>query len=299
MVTNDRKALYLGLSAVLLWSTAATAFKLALRDLDVFQLVAWSVSASALALLAIVCWQGRQRQLWSSLRQRPGYYLLLAAINPLLYYLVLLHAYALLPAQQAQTINYTWAITLALLAVPLLGQRLGRRDLLAVALGYSGVVIIATQGQPFAMQFSSLPGVSLALGSTLVWALYWILNTRNQGDPLVSLCLNFLLATPAAWLVCSLFSTLSTGGTSGLLAALYVGLFEMGITFALWSSALRLTSSVARIGNLIFLSPLFSLVFIATVLDEAIHPATLVGLALIIPGVLLQQTGGPKAPRKA
>ncbi|HBQ39704.1 MAG TPA: EamA family transporter, partial [Halieaceae bacterium] len=35
--------MYLGLSAVLLWSTAATAFKLALRDLDVFQLVAWSV----------------------------------------------------------------------------------------------------------------------------------------------------------------------------------------------------------------------------------------------------------------
>jgi drug/metabolite transporter (DMT)-like permease len=299
VVSNDRKALYLGLSAVLLWSTAATAFKLALRELDVFQLVAWSVSASALALLAIVCWQGRQRQLWRSLRERPGYFLVLAAINPLLYYLVLLHAYALLPAQQAQTINYTWAITLALLAVPLLGQRLGRRDLLAVALGYSGVVIIATQGQPFSLQFSSLPGVALALGSTLVWALYWILNTRNQGDPLVSLSLNFLLATPAAWLVCGLFSTFSTGGTSGLLAALYVGLFEMGITFALWSSALRLTTSVARIGNLIFLSPLFSLVFIATVLEETIHPATLVGLALIIPGVLLQQAGGTAASREA
>ena len=168
-----------------------------------------------------------------------------------------------------------------------------------MALGYSGVVIIATQGQPFSLQFSSLPGVGLALGSTLVWALYWILNTRNEGDPLVSLCLNFLLATPAAWLVCGLFSTLSTGGTTGLLAALYVGLFEMGITFALWSSALRLTSSVARIGNLIFLSPLFSLVFIATVLEETIHPATLVGLALIIPGVLLQQAGGNTAPREA
>lgn len=298
-MTRDRKALYLGISAVLLWSTAATAFKLALRDLDVFQLVAWSVSASAIALLVIVCWQGQQSQLWSSLRERPGYFFLLAGINPLLYYLVLLHAYALLPVQQAQTINYTWAITLALLAVPLLGQRMGRRDVLAVVLGYSGVVIIATQGQPFSMQFSSLTGVVLALGSTLVWAFYWILNTRNKGDPVVSLCLNFLLATPAAWLVCAVFSTPAIGGTSGLLAALYVGLFEMGITFAMWASALRLTTSVARIGNLIFLSPLFSLVLIATVLEEAIHPATLVGLALIIPGVLLQQAGVSAAPRDA
>lgn len=295
-MTDDRKALLLGLAAVLLWSTAATAFKLALREMDVFQLVAWSVTASALALLLIVGWQGKLRVLVASLRAQPLYFLAMGAINPLLYYLVLLHAYDLLPAQQAQTINYTWAITLALLAVPLLGQTLGRRDLLAAALGYTGVVIIATEGQPLAMAFTSLPGVALALGSTLIWALYWILNTRNQRDPLASLCLNFLVATPAAWLVCALFSSIEVASWRGLSAALYVGLFEMGITFALWASALRLASSVARIGNLIFLSPLFSLVFISTILGEAIHPATLVGLALIIPGVLLQQAGSSPRP---
>jgi drug/metabolite transporter (DMT)-like permease len=70
----------------------------------------------------------------------------------------------------------------------------------------------------------------------------------------------------------------------------------MGLTFALWSTALRLSSGVSRIGNLIFLSPLVSLVFIATILGEPIHPATLVGLALIIPAVLLQQRGNPTPP---
>ena len=38
------------------------------------------------------------------------------------------------------------------------------------------------------------------------------------------------------------------------------------------------------------------MVFIALVLKEAIHPATLVGLALIIPGVLLQQSQRSPAP---
>ncbi|WP_414980772.1 hypothetical protein [Congregibacter sp.] len=33
-----------------------------------------------------------------------------------------------LPARQAQTINYTWAIMLALLSIPVLGQRLAARD---------------------------------------------------------------------------------------------------------------------------------------------------------------------------
>lgn len=289
-------ALVLGLGAILFWSTAATAFKLALRHLDVFQLLAWAATCSALALWLIVLAQGKATLALDYLRRSPGFFLVMALLNPLAYYLILLRAYDLLPAQQAQPINYTWAITLALLAVPLLGQRLGRRDLLAALLGYSGVLVIATEGRVLALRFDSVEGVACALASTVVWALYWILDARSDRDPVAGLCLNFTLAAPLAWLLCALFSDLAVDNWRGPAAALYVGLFEMGVTFALWSTALKLASGVARVGNLIFLSPLFSLVFIATILGESIHPATLVGLALIIPGVLLQQTGRPAVP---
>ena len=298
-MTSDRRALAFGLSAVLLWSTVATAFKLALRELDVLQLLAYSVSCSALVLLCILACQGRLSLLRQYARDTPGYFLVMGLVNPVLYYLVLLQAYALLPAQQAQAINYTWAITLALLAVPLLGHRLNRRDLLALLLGYSGVLIIATRGQVMALRFDSLPGVGLALLSTVIWALYWLVSTRNRRDPVACLCLNFAVATPVALVLCAVFSSLAVPGWRGLAAAAYVGVFEMGLTFALWSTALRLSSGVSRIGNLIFLSPLMSLVFIATILGEAIHPATLVGLALIIPGVLLQQRQPVAAAREA
>ena len=298
-MTSDRRALAFGLSAVLLWSTVATAFKLALRELDVLQLLAYSVSCSALVLLCILCCQGRLSLLRQYASDTPGYFLVMGLVNPVLYYLVLLQAYALLPAQQAQAINYTWAITLALLAVPLLGHRLNRRDLLALLLGYSGVLIIATRGQVMALRFDSLPGVGLALLSTVIWALYWLVSTRNRRDPVACLCLNFAVATPVALALCAVFSSLAVPGWRGLAAAAYVGVFEMGLTFALWSTALRLSSGVSRIGNLIFLSPLMSLVFIATILGEAIHPATLVGLALIIPGVLLQQRQPVAAAREA
>ena len=289
-MTRDRKALLLGLAAVLLWSTVATAFKLALRELDVFQLVAYAVLVSALALLLLVVKQGKLALLKEYARDHLPFYLVLALLNPLLYYLVLLRAYDLLPAQQAQPINYTWAITLAVLAVPLLGQKLSGRDVLAIVMGYGGVVIIATRGNLLDMQFDSLEGVILALASTVLWALYWLLSTRNPRDPVASLCLNFLLAAPCALIICATFSTLVLPSLRAAMAAAWIGLFEMGVTFALWSTALRLASGVARIGNLIFLSPLISLVLIASVLGEVIHPATLVGLALILPAVLLQQT---------
>ncbi len=295
-LNSDRRALYYGLCAVLLWSTVATAFKLALRELDVWQLVAWSVCFSCLALFAILWRQGRLALLPRYARETPVYFLLMGLVNPVAYYLVLLRAYDLLPAQQAQAINYTWAITLALLAVPLLGHRLNRRDALALLLGYGGVLMIATRGQVLQLEFDSLEGVALALLSTLVWAMYWLVSTRNQRDPVACLCLNFAVAAPVALALCALFSSLAVPGWRALAGAAYVGLFEMGLTFALWSTALRLSSGVSRIGNLIFLSPLVSLVFIATILGEPIHPATLVGLALIIPAVLLQQRGNPTPP---
>lgn len=295
-LNSDRRALYYGLCAVLLWSTVATAFKLALRELDVWQLVAYSVCFSCLALFAILWRQGRLALLPRYARETPVYFLLMGLVNPVAYYLVLLRAYDLLPAQQAQAINYTWAITLALLAVPLLGHRLSRRDALALLLGYGGVLVIATRGQVLQLEFDSLEGVALALLSTLVWATYWLVSTRNRRDPVACLCLNFAVAAPVALALCALFSSLAVPGWRALAGAAYVGLFEMGLTFALWSTALRLSSGVSRIGNLIFLSPLVSLVFIATILGEPIHPATLVGLALIIPAVLLQQRGNPTPP---
>lgn len=298
-MTSDRRALAYGLSAVLLWSTVATAFKLALRELDVLQLLAYSVSCSALVLLFILFCQGRLSLLRRYASETPGYFLVMGLVNPVIYYLVLLQAYALLPAQQAQAINYTWAITLALLAVPLLGHRLSRRDLLALLLGYGGVLIIATRGEVLQLRFDSLAGVSLALLSTVIWAVYWLVSTRNQRDPVACLCLNFTVAAPVALALCALFSSLTEPGWRGLAAAAYVGLFEMGLTFALWSTALRLSSGVSRIGNLIFLSPLISLVFIATILGEPIHPATLLGLGLIIPAVLLQQRQPVAAAREA
>lgn len=290
-VKDDRRALVLGLLAVLLWSTAATAFKLALVELTVLQLLCVAIWVSALALLTSLAVQKRLPELFRALRDAPWVFGGMACLNPLLYYCILLAAYDRLPAQQAQTINYTWAIMLALLSVPVLGQRLAPRDWLAVALGYLGVVMIATQGNPLSLQFTSGTGVVLALTSTVVWALFWLLSARSDRDPAISLAAYFVCAAPLSLVLCLYWGGGLPPLGAGLLSAVYVGLFEMGFTWLLWSTALRAANNVSRVGNLIFLSPMLSLVFISLILGETIHPATLVGLAFIVPGIILQQRG--------
>jgi drug/metabolite transporter (DMT)-like permease len=291
-MTRQRRAYLYALSAVLIWSTVASAFKISLRYLDPFQLLLYAGSVSTLLLAVILAVQGNLGLILRCSPRQYGMSLLLGLLNPFLYYLVLFKAYALLPAQQAQPLNYTWAITLALLAVPLLGQKLRLVELGALLVSYGGVVIIATEGKPFSLHFTDPLGVALALASTLIWALYWIFNTRDTRDPVAALLVNFLFSFPFVLAACLLFSELVLPPWPGILGAVYVGFFEMGACFVLWLLALRNTDNAARIGSLIFLSPFLSLYFIHVLVGEEILPATFIGLALIVAGLLWQKRAG-------
>lgn len=286
---SQKTAISYALIAVLLWSTVATAFKLALNQLTPLQLMFYSSAFSWLFLLVCLIKQRQLRAVIPAFKNQPWLYLKLGSINPFLYYLVLFKAYDLLPAQQAQALNYTWAITLSLLAVPMLGQRLRRADILALSLAYFGALIISTKGQFTALNFDSPVGVGLALLSTLLWSLYWIFNTKNKDQPILSLFICFSIGLVLIAILVSWQRAWYLPDTYGIVAAAYVGLFEMGLTFVLWLMAMRSAENTASVSNLIFISPFLSLIFIATLLGEAIHVATLVGLGFIVSGLVCQK----------
>jgi drug/metabolite transporter (DMT)-like permease len=277
--------------AVLAWSTVATAFKLALRYVSFTGLLFYASVFSTIVLAAILAFRRDFGCLFSYTRRQYLKSLGLGLLNPFLYYLVLFKAYDLLPAQMAQPLNYTWAIALALLSVPLLGQRIGHRDILGGILGYAGVWVISTRGQVLSLRFPDPLGVALALGSAFVWALYWIGNTRDDRDPVAGLFLNFVMSLPFVLAAHLALSGWRAPTAPGLLATAYVGVVEMGATFVLWLTALKLSENTAKVGNLIFIAPVVSLVFIRLVLGEAILPSTYLGLGLIAGGFFYQRVG--------
>ena len=287
-LTSQHKAYLFALSAVLLWSTVATAFKISLRYLDVFQLLLVASVTATLCLLLVVLVTGRLPLLSSTGKRDYLRLACLGILNPFCYYLVLFRAYDLLPAQVAQALNYTWAITLMLLSVPILKHRITRFDCIATVTCYAGVVVICFSGGQFPGGELSTAGILLALGSTLIWAFYWLLKTKDPIDPVLGLFVSFLFSIPFIAAACWLGSDLSSLGMNGILAGVYVGLFEMGFTFILWLSALRLSEATAKVSTLIFLSPFLSLIFISRILGEAIAVTTIMGLALIVGGLVIQ-----------
>lgn len=291
MEKDQKKALLYGLAAVLLWSTVASAFKLSLRYFDSSQLLLYASLASCVTLFVIVLIQKKLYLLFSYTTKEYFFLFILGMISPFMYYLVLFKAYSLLPAQEAQALNYTWALTLAYLSVFILHHKLRKADIIAGLLCYFGVIIISTHGNLLSFSFSNTQGVVLALFSTLLWSLYWLYSTKLKVDPIVGLFINFIVALPFIFLWTLLFSDPFTFNPYGLMGALYIGVFEMGVTFVLWLNAMKLSTNASSVANLIFLSPFISLFFIHFFVGEEILVSTLVGLGFIILGLLVQQQG--------
>ena len=288
-MTQQSRACFYALGTALLWSTIATAFKLTLNYLDPWQMVFWSVLTSAVLLLLIVIKQNKLTLLLSQAKESFTLYFFLGLLNPFLYHLLLFSGYELLPAQQAQALNYSWPVALSLLAAPILGKKLSPKDLLCCLTAYIGVLVISTRGNLLNLQFESPLGVLLILLSTLVWAFYWILNTKKEGDPLVSLLLCFLFGLPWIVITTVLQSSIWPIPIEGLLGGVYIGLVEMGFAYILWLKALKLATNTSVVSNISYLSPFVSLLFIAAILGESIHPSTYAGLVMIIAAVIFQQ----------
>ena len=289
LVKKQREAYVCALGAVLLWSTVASAFKVSLRYLSYAELSMYSSMVSTTILAMVILVTGRVRQVIKCTRRQWMRSFLLGLLNPFLYYLVLFKAYELLPAQQAQPINYTWALTLAILSVPLLGQRIGIGDFLGLFVGYFGVLIISTEGHFLDLRLSNPAGVALALASTVIWALYWIYSTKDTRPPVVCLFQNFACGLVPVSLYYLIVSGFHMPGFQGLIGATYVGAFEMSITFILWLRALKLSENTAKVGSLIFLSPCISLLLIHVIVGEVIRGSTVIGLALILFGFVIQK----------
>lgn len=285
---SERKAYILALGAVALWSTVAVAFKLALREILPLDLVTLATFFSWISLGMVLLIRPK-----NPLREKPaprecvkaG---LLGFLNPLAYYWILFAAYNRLPAQAAQPLNYTWPLFLALLAAPMTGRKPTRRDLAGLLISLVGVLLISWR--PGAGEPLSAAGIVLALGSGIIWAYYWLAGTRLNMDGTLRLFIGFSAALPVLGILWWRGGFLLPLSINGWLTVIWVGLFEMGLTFILWNGAMENTERPARIGNLVYLGPFISLLWISLILGELIRPATVAGLAVIISGILIGQS---------
>ncbi len=267
-MSKQNKAYIFALATILFWSTMSSAFKLTLQHIDFKLMLLLAVLCSVILLFSILLIQGKLKSLSQLSIKQIGNSAIMGLLNPFAYYLILFKAYDLLPAQIAGTLNYFWPVVLVLLSIPILKQKINYKSIVALFISFFGIVIISTQGHIFKMEFSSPQGVFLALISAVFWALYWIMNMKDERDEVSKLFLNFCFGLVYVFLVVIIWEKIKFPSIEGIAGSIYIGLFEMGITYILWLKALSLSENTAKVSNLVYLSPFIALLIIRLTVKE-------------------------------
>ncbi len=290
MKDTSKSLIYIAI-AVASWSTVASAFKIGLRHYSYYELLLVSAVTASMIFALVITIQKKWYLLKSITRKEWILFAITGMLSPAGYYLILFQAYDLLPAQIAQSINYSWAIVLTLLLALVTRQRIPLLKYLGMAISLGGVALISLGSDTIVGVKLSILWLLLAFLSAFVWASFWILNKKSEHiDNILALFISFFFGS-LFLLVGLLFIDVQLYSSKGLLSAIYVGLFEMVIPFIFFGLALKKTDNPALINQLCYLSPFISLFIIRSVLGEQIYFTTFIGLVLIVGGILFNEYG--------
>jgi len=177
-------------------------------------------------------------------------------------------------------------IFILILAAPL-GERIGFRQWLGVAISFCGVYLIATQGRPAVPSFNI--GDMMALASMVMWAGYTVLlrvrrDALSTIEFLVVVCaLGVLYMTP--WVLWELvFNPRLSLNAVGATGVVYSAIGSLLLAYAGWSYVVRRLGA-ARAGVTLHLMPAMGVGLAALFLGEYPRWFHFAGIVLILAGV--------------
>ncbi len=190
---------------------------------------------------------------------------------------------------------------IALLAVPLLRERLNGLRSIGIAIAFVGLaVMIFFAGATSQLRFAFSTGALEVVPSVVFTAVYLTLGKKylQRYRPFVfvayTILLGTLLTVPVVLAVWPTFvNDLLTMGWSGLLPVLFLSVCPTFIGYSLWFRGVeRMPASAA--GAYLYLSTLIAVVGGIALLNEPVTEAMFVGGVMVIGGVVVAQQLGKR-----
>lgn len=280
MRTQDRLAL-LALGA--LWGGGFLFVRIAVPAFGPFALVALRVLIAGTLMLAWARALGEAPPFWRRWRE----YLVLSALNVAIPFVLSAWAVLTVPASFAAIMMATIPLATAPLAAVQLREYPTPRQIAGLLLGFAGVAVLVGLGPiPIAPDF--LTATAALLGASLCYAVGGIYTARHfTGASPVESTIGQQFAAFALLLPFSLlFPPPGWPPLNAIAALLILAVFGTVLAYLLY---FRLISSVGptQQATVAYLIPLFGAAWGVIVLDEPFGPATIVGMAIVLLGVVL------------
>lgn len=268
------------------WGSFAAVSKLTLGKLDSMQILFYMFGCAILIMTVILFATGKYREL-KSISFKDYAKLAAYGLPQFFYYFLYVLAITMLPTIEASAINYLFPVFIVLFAVPIHGERLTVFKVVALVIGFAGVLVIITSGNIQSFKLTNLPGDIAALGGALSWGLFSNLGKKNKRDTFLSnyvyTVTAFILST-AGLLLLSGPVLPDAGGIAGIV---WLCISNIILTYYIWFRVLKIAPA-SLAANLSFLTPFATLVFIIALTGEKILLSQILGLVIIILGTAVQ-----------
>ncbi len=279
-----KKSYVYAMISIMFWTTSASAFKLTLKSIDFLSLVLYSNITAVIVLFISNLLFGNLKELMDIRNNLKSIYM--GFIVPFLYYHLLFLGYFLLKGQEMLILNNTWQIFLLILSSIFVTKKFKLNEFVGISISFLGIVVMATKGNILSFNISNPFGVLIGLSCAFIWASYWILGSSDNRKIEIKLFYNFLFGTIYTMLFFIFFGKLKLN-LNGIIGSVYIGLFEMSITFLIYARALSYKEDIGKISNLMYLIPLISLMLLSIIVKEKIEFYTIISAILIVSGIIV------------
>jgi drug/metabolite transporter (DMT)-like permease len=192
-----------------------------------------------------------------------------------------------LAVSEGTLLVYTMPIWAMLFAWPILRKRPSLRDIAALSLGLSGIIVLLSHG--IALGPDKLIGIALALASAILFALGGVMTKSPLPiPPMASVAWQVGLGCFPMIVLGLLFEhpNLDAITANGWTVLIYMVLGPMGICYLAWFAALRrLPAATAAIGTLSV--PIIGVIAAAVMLGEPLGIREALAVVLTLAGVAL------------
>jgi drug/metabolite transporter (DMT)-like permease len=293
-VTPRQIAMLLVLAA--LWGASFLFMRVAVPALGPVVLANARVAIAGAALLAYAVAIGAR----PALRSRWRDYLLLGAINAALPFSLLSAAELEIDASLAAVLNAMAPLCGAIVAAVWLGQRITNAAKAGLVLGVAGVGLVVGLS-PFTVDLAFVAAVLACLAAAFAYGVGAnLVRVRFAGEPPLSMAIGQQLAAAAVLLpLVPVVPVRSAPDAVDLACVAALALASTGVAYLLY---FRLLAELGATGGMtvIFVVPVFGVLWGALFLDEAIHLATVAGGAVILVSVwLITRAPAPPVPARA
>jgi drug/metabolite transporter (DMT)-like permease len=268
-----------------LFGANAVAIKVAFEGFGVFTaaVIRFSVAALVIALWAL--FSGRSFRLEKGQWRYLLIYSLLFTIQLSLFFTGLNRTYA---SRGTLLINLLPFLILILAHFFIPNDRITRRNLIGLLLGFSGVVCVFAGKETFSRDIRV--GDGLVLAATFIWAgnTVFIKRVISAFKPFHIVLYSMLLALPFFILEAFWFDTVAFKGVTGraLLGLAYQTFVTASFGFIAWNTLLKTYGAVA-LHSFVFIMPLVGVILSGWILNEPLYANLWFALALIVAGILV------------